>query len=170
MDQENILEIIKSKLLDIGYSYEELPQNQQKHIEKIGGEITKRLISQKSALNQIKENKISVSSITHSVGISRKTIYNNTVLKEYIEVAETQYDECIPTNKCDQNIKEQLIISREIINKMVKRDIHLENTRFEIDSLLKEIQNYKEETRVLIERNIELSNQLKETKRFMVIK
>ncbi|WP_303871754.1 hypothetical protein [Acetobacterium wieringae] len=170
MEQDNILDIIKSELSNIGYFYEELSLNQQEHIRKIGREISKRLMSQKSALNQISQNKISISSISESVGISRKTIYNNRVLAEYIKEAEIQYSKNIPTNKSDENMKEQLIISREIINKMVKRDINLENKRIEIDSLQKQIVAYKNEIQNLIERNIELSNELKNVTQLKILK
>ena len=102
--------------------FENITQSQMKQLMKIEPELSKRLSKQENASAVICDNKINIASIANAVGITRKTIYNNDVLKDYIESAGKEYDSNYPTNGLT-NIREQLNESKEIINKMVRRDL-----------------------------------------------
>ena len=108
-------------------------------------------------------------SIANAVGITRKTIYNNDVLKDYIESAGKEYDSSYPTNGL-ANIREQLNESKEIINKMVRRDVDIENMKAEINMLHKEIQDYKSQVKSLFEENASLAGKLKDAEKRKSVK
>lgn len=160
MDENEVLETIKNRLAQIGYDYESLTTAQQKHLNRIEPEISRRLTEQRQALNTIKENKINIASITSTVSITRKTAYNNDVLKNYIEYAGKLYDASYPTIGLSE-LKEQLSESKDIIEKMVRRDANVENMKSEIAELQKEVESYKEQVNRLTKDNIELTLQVR---------
>lgn len=169
MDENEVLEILKNRLAQIGHDYESLTTAQKKHLLRIESEISRRLIEQKKALHTIKDNKINIASITSAVSITRKTAYNNEVLKDYIEYAGKLYDAGYPITGLSE-LKEQLAESKDIINKMVRRDANLEDMKSEISELQKEVESYKEQVNRLAEDNIDLTNQVRSYKKKQKVK
>lgn len=160
MDEIKVLEMIKNRLAQIGYEFERLTTAQKKHLFRIEPEISRRLAEQKQAFNMIKGNKINIASITSSVGITRKTAYNNEVLKDYIEYAGKLYDAGYPTVGLS-DLKEQLAESKDMIDKMVRRDANAEKLKSEIAELQKEVELYKGQVSQLTEDNIDLTLQIR---------
>lgn len=58
-------------------------------------------------------------------------------------------------------LKEQLSESKDIIEKMVRRDVNIENLKGEINELQKEVESYKEQIEKLTEDNIDLTVQIR---------
>lgn len=160
MDENEVLEFIMERLLNIGYDYESLTTAQKKHLLRIESEIARRLIEQRQALDAIKDNKINIASITSAVSITRKTAYNNDVLRNYIEYAGKLYDARYPTTGLSE-LKRQLTESKDIIDKMVRRDANTERLKSEIAELQKEVTSYKEQVSRLTEDNINLTIQVR---------
>ncbi|MEQ2528918.1 hypothetical protein WMO40_19790 [Bacillaceae bacterium CLA-AA-H227] len=160
MDEHEILEIVKERLAQISHNYESLTTSQKKHLLRIEPEISRRLTEQKQALNIMKGNKINIASITSAVSITRKTVYNNDVLKHYIEYAGKLYDAGYPTDGLSE-LKKQLSESKDLIDKMVRRDANIENLKSEIVELQKEVLLYKDQVNQLTEDNIDLTVQIR---------
>lgn len=169
MDEEKVLNAIKYRLSQIGCEFEGITQSQVKQLMKIELELSKRLSIQENASALIRDNKINIASIANAVGITRKTIYNNDVLKDCIESAGKQYDSNYPISGLS-SIREQLNESKEIINKMVRRDVDIENMKAEIDMLQKEIQDYKSQVKSLSEENASLAGKLKDAEKRKSVK
>lgn len=176
MEEKEILDLIKTKLTNINYDYSILTPSQIKQLIKIETEVSKRISMQKDYLNNLKDIKINISSISNTVGIARKTIYNNDILKEYIEYSSELYENNFP-NSDTSTLKEKLSEYKNIIDEMVKRDILLEDLKNEIDILQKELLLYKEKNDDLALRNNELygkilsyENKQKKKSSFEVIK
>ncbi len=159
MVENEILNIIKERLSKIGYNYETLTTSQKKYLLRIESEITWRLTEQRHSLDNLKYNKINIASITSTVNISRKTAYNNKVLKDYIEYTEVLYEANFPNSGISE-LKEQLSEYKDIIDKMVRRDSKIENLKSEVAELQKEVMLYKDQVKQLTENNIDLTVQI----------
>jgi enamine deaminase RidA (YjgF/YER057c/UK114 family) len=160
VDENEILETLKDRLEQIGYDYESLTTPQKRHLFRIESEISRRLTEQKQALETIKGNKINIASITSAVNITRKTAYNNQVLKDYIEYSSTLYEANYPASSLVE-LKEQIAEYKEIIDQMVRRDVNIENLKSEIAELQKELMSYKEQVTNILKDNVDLTIQLK---------
>jgi uncharacterized protein (UPF0276 family) len=111
-------------------------------------EISARLELQESNYQEIKNNKINISSIAKTVDIARKTIYNNAILKDYINYANNIYNENYAENKISK-LEDKISEQKTTIEKMVERDIIIENLKLELDQVKKEIHAYKKENKML---------------------
>lgn len=161
MDEKKILELIKKRLEKLGYNINELTTTQQKHLIKIETEISKRLEKQAESLNLIKENKINIATISTATGIARKTFYNNEILKQYIQQSEDDYKSNLPSND-NENLKNQLNEAKDIITKMVYRDVMIETLKAQIEELQNEILTNQQEIEALTTENLSLSIKLQE--------
>jgi|GEM_PF-2341958 hypothetical protein len=149
MDKQKVLDNIELRLKNMNTKdFNKFTTSQKEYLIEIENEISKRLNMQKNNYQQIKNNKISVSSIAKSVNISRKTIYNNQILKNYINYAEDIYNNNYAENKISQ-LEDKLTEQRIIIEKMVERDITIENLNIKVDQMKNEIKTYKKENEIL---------------------
>ena len=71
---------LKSQGLDIG----SVPKQRIKQLQKIDEAVQKRLTAIAEAQQTLKDNSISIASIATDSGITRKTFYNNEILKQYV--------------------------------------------------------------------------------------
>ncbi|SCP98766.1 hypothetical protein [Anaerobium acetethylicum] len=159
MDEKEILDTLHARLIKLGYEYTALTALQQKHLFKIEVELSRRLSEQETALTWLKNTKINIASVSDMIDVSRKTIYNNEVLKDYIEHVEDVYNSNSPLIEITE-LREQLDEAVTNIKKMVHRDILLEDLKNEVDELRKEIISYKERLQFLQEENFDLSSRV----------
>jgi uncharacterized coiled-coil protein SlyX len=154
MDEQKILNNIESRLKKIDErSFDQLSSYQKEYLINIEIEIYNRLKLQNINYQNIKDKKINISSIAKSVNIARKTIYNNKILKDYINYAENIYNENYTEYKLCK-LEEKITEQKNIIDKMVERDITIENLKIEIDQLSNELKVYKRENELFqIEKN-----------------
>ena len=169
MDENKVLELLKHHLAQINYNYEILTPTQKKHLLEIEIETSRRLREQEKALTSIKNNKINIATISSAINIARKTVYNNVMLKDYIEYTADLYNANYPTSG-QSELKEQIIEYKGIIEKMVRRDSNIEDLKGEIDELHKEIGIYKEEINKLTEVNIDLTVQVRSYEKKLKVK
>ena len=140
---------LKSQGLDIG----SVPKQRIKQLLKIDEAVQKRLKAISEAHQMLKDNSISIASIATASGITRKTFYNNRILKQYVESFTSVDGEPANLGKASEidSMKKRLDEQADDIAKMVARDIDIESVRHEADELRrvidgkdKQIQNLTE--------------------------
>ena len=87
-----------------------------------------------AALEQLRRSKITALTISKRTGIARQTLYNNPVLKLYIDSLIQDFKEITASEEIAK-LKIQLMEKDEIIQKMVGRDAELIVCREKISAL-----------------------------------
>lgn len=128
---------LKSQGLDIG----SVPKQRIKQLQKIDEAVQKRLTAISEAQQMLKDNSINIASIATDSGITRKTFYNNEILKQYVESftsVDGEPGKLVKASEID-SMKRRIDEQAEDIAKMVARDINFETIRHEADELKKVI-------------------------------
>ena len=124
---------LKSQGLDIG----SVPKQRIKQLQKIDEAVQKRLTAISEAQQMLRDNSISIASIATDSGITRKTFYNNEILKQYVESftsVDGEPGKLVKASEID-SMKKRLDEQADDIAKMVVRDIDIESVRHEADEL-----------------------------------
>ena len=146
---KRIEDFLKAQGLDIG----SVPKQRIKQLLKIDEAVQKRLTAISEAHQTLKDNSISIASIATASGITRKTFYNNGILKQYVESftsVDGEPGKLVKASEID-SMKRRLNEQADDIAKMVARDVDIESVRHEADELRrvidgkdKQIQNLTE--------------------------
>ena len=121
----NIEEQLKSICTELGIDYDNLKPKTQNHLLNIETAITNRESKYIELLHELKENKVTLSSVSDDTKISRQTLYNNKELKAYINFRTLQIDELNPYHRIDE-LKEKINKLNEKLELMINRDIDTE--------------------------------------------
>lgn len=140
MDDNQITRIsafLRTHGLDTGA----VPRQRIKQLQKIDDAIQRRLQAISEAQQALKDNAISIVAIASDSGITRKTFYNNEILKQYVESFTSVDGEPGKLVKASEiaSMKKRLEEQAEDLSKMVARDIDIETVRHETDELRKVI-------------------------------
>lgn len=168
MDEEKLIRI-NSFLKANNLSIDTLSKSRLTQLEKIDDAIQNKLTSRNKAKILLKNSGINISVISEDTNISRKTFYNNELLKAYVESYATN-DEKNCNNDELENLKtknEELLAQ---VNNFVLRDIETETLRHEIKELYKEIQNLQSRNDSLEYKYEEVQAELSEAKRLLASK
>lgn len=155
-----IHDCIKEKIEAIGEDYDSLKPFMQEYLQKIEVIIAEKTQTKEAAINALKTNSFSVSSISKELGCSRTTLYNhNQLLKRYIEHSMDVFEQDNPFTLNDvlSASKSRL---QEQINLMIDRDISIEVLKQEKSELAKLLKEKNKEIARLQARVNELSSQL----------
>lgn len=159
---ENIEDRISLKLkrLDGVDDYEDLKPFMKEYLKRIEEIIINKEAKERTAIEELRNNKISVASISQELGCSRTTLYNhNSFLKRYIEVCIESIEEQNPFIKYDK-LKGSTAILEEKVNKMIMRDIDTELLRMENKKLGDTLKEKMKEIERLQIRNAEILKEL----------
>lgn len=159
-----IHDCIKEKIEAIGEDYDSLKPFMQEYLQKIEAIIAEKTQTKEAAINTLKTNSFSVSSISKELGCSRTTLYNhNQLLKRYIEHSMDVFEQDNPftLNDALSASKSRL---QEQINLMIDRDISIEVLKQEKSELTKLLKEKNKEITRLQARVNELSAQLHQIK------
>ena len=162
-EQEMINDRIKDFFLKKGINSDTISKGKMEKLEKVDQAIQRRLKIIEKSKNDINENKINISNISNETGISRKTFYNNDLLKSYVEFYSNDDDneeKNVTTTKQYKNLKEKLDQANKHIELFIMRDIDIENLKHENQELLKENENKQKQIRYLEEENEKIRNEL----------
>lgn len=146
---KRIEKFLKTRGLDTG----SLPEQRIKQLQKVDGAIQKRLAAVFEARQALKDNSISVAAIAADSGITRKTFYNNEVLKKYVESfssVDGEPGKLVKASEID-SMKKRLDEQADAIAKMAARDVDIEAVRHETDELRKVIDGKDRQIRNLTE-------------------
>lgn len=136
-----INDIIKSKLESIGEEFDCIKPFMKEYLAKIETIVHNKKTIQDNALRTLKENTLSVSSISKELGCSRTTLYNHTqLLKRYIEFSEGLFNQNNPFIAYDE-LKASVGHLKAQVSLMEDRDISMEilkQEKKELSNMLKE--------------------------------
>lgn len=142
MDEEKLARI-ESFLSQNNSSIDTLSKSRLNQLDKVDSAIQARLNEINKAREILKSTTINVSNISTDTGISRKTFYNNDLLKLYVEHYTIENDDKKVLESDFSKIKEMNDILTKQVNDFILRDIDTENLRHENDELNREIINLK---------------------------
>lgn len=147
---ETINEKIKNQLKELNINYEEQKSTVIKHLAKIESVLSvaeNDYNSARATLVELNKNRLNLLSISKATGISRQTLYNNPILKEYIEYScNTRFGDNSKSEAKDEVIKQlqsKIAQLSETIDKLQVRDVENEILRHKNKELKKTITNLK---------------------------
>ena len=141
MENEKINRI-NNFLAKNGASIDTISASRLAQLQKIDDAVQHRVAKVLEAQNILKGNPINVSAISEDTGISRKTFYNNDLLRLYVEdQAATVITDKKPQSEEIDRLKAKCDEAEEQVRKFLLRDIETENLRHENMKLQLEIQN-----------------------------
>lgn len=160
----NIEEQLKSICAELGIDYDNLKPKTQKHLLNIETAIASRESKYNELLHELKENKVTLTSISDDTKISRQTLYNNNELKVYINFRTLQTDELNPYHRIDE-LKDKINKLNEKLELMINRDIDTEILRNQNETLLEQLKNRDNTINRMKEQNAEIERKLIELRR-----
>lgn len=138
---------ICDSLKNLNVNKDTLSQNILNYLRKIEEEFHLVFSRQENLNKGIKNNKPTMIRISNNTNISRQTFFNNPILKDYVTLRTTQFNEKFNFNS-STNSSKKINELEEIIKKMSIRDANEELLKRTISELEKEIitlkKNYAE--------------------------
>lgn len=163
---------IKEKLVFLNIEYNSLPERIIKYLRQIEKIITEKSILKESAMNSLKENQINLTSISEIMKISRTTLYNNEILKEYIKYSIDKFNEGDPYYIIEKLKDSKSELENQVLD-MVDRDIEIELIMQNIISLKnelakkeKECNKLKERREILLYENMKLKAEVRQFNKY----
>lgn len=166
MDEQKI-ERINDFLKKHGQTIDTISKSRLSQFEKIDDVIQLKINERKNAEEILKNNNINISIVSSESGISRKTFYNNKLLKMYVEYYSTDTEEKNVPESEFERIKLRNEELTKQIHKLVLRDIETENLRHQILELNKEIENLQIRNNYLEEELEKTQDELIDTKNLL---
>ena len=150
---DNQMNRIEAFLASIGLDTGSVPKQRITQLRKIDTAVQKRLSALSEAQRMLKENAISIVAIAEDSGITRKTFYNNEILKQYVKSFSSVDGEPGKMVKASEieSMKKRIEEQADDIAKMVSRDIDIETIRHEADELKKIIDSKDKQIQNLTE-------------------
>lgn len=141
--EELIVETIKKNARKIGYDYEALSDKDKQYLITVETAITETFELEQQARDMISKNTVSVKGISNKTKIARQTLYNNPMLKEYINYRAEAFSK-IDASRQDTAKDEEIKKLREEITALHKRDVELMEAQREIKELKKQMKEKDE--------------------------
>lgn len=136
---------IDTTLTKLGISASLVESKITKHLQKIEQVLESIFAKQETLLDDMKANKPSLLKISAEANIARQTLYNNPILKAYIEFRIEEYNVNDIGNK-NQFLQDKIKELNDTIEKMQVRDVNVELLKHEVSSLKEELKINKKET------------------------
>ncbi|TQS71907.1 hypothetical protein DX933_15130 [Ornithinibacillus gellani] len=146
LDENIILTLEKMKV-----SIELIEPKVKEYLNKVEKTISEKFSLQEEIMTQMKKNRPSINNIATESKIARQTIYNNEVLKNYIEIRIDQYNQDDPVKR-NEKLSEKISELESIIKKMMERDVSVELMRRKVSLVENELKLLKRENVELHER------------------
>lgn len=147
MEQSNREELIdstiRSNLKKMGYDYDSLTKKTVQYLTTIETSITETFELEHQAREMISRNIVSVKGVSTKTGIARQTLYNNNLLKEYIEFRADEFDR-IDASKKDTAKDEQIRQMKEEITALHVRDVEIQELKRQMTELKKQLKEKDE--------------------------
>lgn len=132
--EDTIIETIKNTTKKLGYDYEELSEKDKKYLNVIEEAITETFELEEQARKMLSRNTVSVKGVSKKTDIARQTLYNNPMLKEYINFRSTTFIKSDASRR--ESMKDAEIQTlKEEIEVLHKRDVELEETKRQVKEL-----------------------------------
>lgn len=141
--EKTIIETIKKNARKIGYDYDALSEKDKQYLITVETAITETFDLEQQARDMISKNTVSVKGIANRTQIARQTLYNNTMLKEYINYRAKAFTR-IDASRQDAAKDEEIKKLKEEVEALHKRDVELMEAQREIKELKKQLKEKDE--------------------------
>ena len=120
-----------------GLSFDSLTPGKRNRYEKIALAVGLRLLARNEAERVIKDNKVTIHAVSEETGVSNKTIYNDDILRGFIQSNASPSDENTSTLLAVRN---ELKEANNIIHKLKRSAVSKQILKDDIRSLEKEVE------------------------------
>lgn len=141
--EKTIIETIKKNARKIGYDYDALSEKDKQYLITVETAITETFDLEQQARDMIAKNTVSVKGIANRTQIARQTLYNNPMLKEYINYRAKAFTR-IDASRQDAAKDEEIKKLKEEVEALHKRDVELMEAQREIKELKKQLKEKDE--------------------------
>lgn len=117
-----------------------------KHLAKVDEVLASMVQAQSNAIQEIKNNKISINRVAKESGIARQTFYNNPIITAYIE-AYLAANTSVSPYEIIETLREEIRRKDEQIAGLVQRDATVSKCKAENQELTDEIVSLRETIR-----------------------
>lgn len=138
-----IIDTIKKNAKKIGYDYDALSDKDKQYLITVETAITETFELEQQAREMISKNTVSVKGISSKTKIARQTLYNNPMLKEYINLRSEAFVK-VDASKKDAAKDEEIKRLKEEVEALHKRDVELAEAQREIKELKKQLKEKDE--------------------------
>lgn len=154
---DGLIETINLTLEKLNIKNELVEPKIMEHLKKIEIFLSEKFAKQEEIKNEIKKNRPSINGTAIESNIARQTIYNNELLKKYIEVRIERYNQLDPVKRSEK-LSERILELEAKIKKMEERDVQIELMRRKVSLVEKELKLLKSENKELHEKYHNLKN------------
>jgi hypothetical protein len=139
---DKIIETINQILEKMKVKSELVEPKIMEHLKNIEVVLGEKFTKQEELKNEITKNRPSINGVAKESKIARQTIYNNDLLKAFIELRIENYNE-LDLVKRNDKLSEEIRELKKKIKKMEERDVQLELMRRKISLVEKELKQLK---------------------------
>ena len=157
------IEIIKHKLEEMDENYDSLSPKIKGYLDGIEAFLQGKHSAQAQALVDLKAAEYSLSEVTKAIGCARGTLYNNPILKAYIEYS-IELDNKNNPYKVADDLRASRQKLQEQVHLMEVRDVQTEQLKAENAQLMRTLAEKEKEIERLQNRVHELSGELHQLK------
>ncbi len=133
-----IIKTIEENARKIGYDFGKMSDNDKQYLIKIETVILKIFELEQEARDMISKNTVSIKGVSKKTKIARQTLYNNPMLKEYINYRAEAFAK-IDASRKDSAMYDKIKQLKEEITILHKRDVELEEAKRQIKDLKKQL-------------------------------
>ena len=141
--KEMIIDTIRKNTKKIGYDFDALSDKDKQYLITIETSITEIFDLEQQAREMISKNTVSVKGVSAKTNIARQTIYNNPILKQYINYRSETFTK-IDASRKDTLKDEEIKSLKEEVTALHKRDVELEEAKRHIKELKKQLKEKDE--------------------------
>lgn len=141
--EELIIETIKKNARKIGCDYDALSAKDKQYLITVETAITETFELEQKAREMISKNTVSVKGISNKTKIARQTLYNNPMLKEYINYRAESFCK-IDASRQDTAKDEEIKRLKAEVAALHKRDVEIMEAKREINDLKKQLKEKNE--------------------------
>ena len=146
--ESRIIETVVKNSKKLGYNYEMLSTKDKEYLKKVEKAITNIFELETKAKEMLSRNVVSVKGVSKKANIARQTLYNNPILKEYIDYRSQSFVR-IDASKIDSKKDEEISRLKEEVTALHKRDVEFEEAKREIKELRKKLREKDERISML---------------------
>ena len=140
----DIIDVIKEKLKHIGYDYDLLTKKQQKYLIAIEASVSSVFEREKAALEMMSGNNINIKRVAKDIGTTRDTIYNNPVLRDYVDYCANEFKK-IDSSAAQADVLEENTRLRVEVAALHSRDVDYEELKLQLADAMNEITRLKQQ-------------------------
>lgn len=140
----DVKQTVLKKIGKMGYDVKSFSEKEIEYIMRIETVISEIFDREAKARELLTNNHLSINSISQKANIARQTLYNNSILLEYIEFRSVEFKD-IDISIAVTDLNEKVKTLNHQVEEMMKRDSELEEMKSEIKTLKNKLKDKEQE-------------------------